>query len=729
MIGIRWIDFDHIPDRLSGLIDLSYNLWSSWHPEAWLLFKNLNRQGWKESIHNPVRMLQELPPELLEAAASNVEYTTHYDAVIAKFQRYMLAKNQWFDEYYPEHQHHKIAYFSAEYGLQHSLPLYAGGLGFLAGDHLKECSDIGIPLVAVGFMYADGYLHQRIRNDGWQEDVEEKLDKDNAPVKRVLGRDGTQLILQIPFVAPQIQFALWRVDIGRVILYLIDTEIEQNPPNLRNISSRLYNSNNEMRLLQEVVLGIGGTHALKMLGIKYSAVHLNEGHAAFALIEQYRQRIEEGMTPEEAMARVYSTTLFTTHTPVPAGHDKFPHWMIDKYLNAYYAGMHMSRDEFLHLGQHADDPPETFNMAAFCLRMAAHANGVSAKHGEVARRMWHFLWPESNIKDIPIGSITNGVHIPTWINPRLVTLLDRYISPICPDWLDHHDKDYVWALIDRIPDAKLWDLHYALKIKLLNRILQFKRRDFMKYQADCANVVAGGALIDPNALTIGFARRFSTYKRADLIFQDLDRLKKILNNPWKPVQIIFAGKAHPADDEGKRILQRIYQYAQQPEFGGRIAFVEDYGEQIAKYLVQGVDVWMNNPVPPLEASGTSGMKAAVNGVLNFSIADGWWIEGYNGKNGWIFGNDHPNNDRNREDSSEMYNILENEIVPLYYDTGLDGIPHKWVAMMKESIKSNAPRFSSRRMVKEYMHKYYISTMLCENCNTFTDDNSLEELSK
>jgi starch phosphorylase len=559
--------------------------------------------------------------------------------------------------------------------------------------------------------------------------VEEKLDRDNAPVKRVLGRDGTQLILQVPFIAPQIHFALWRVDIGRVILYLIDTEIEQNPPHLRNISSRLYSSVNEMRLLQEVVLGIGGTHALKSLGVKYSAIHLNEGHAAFALIERYRQKIEEGLSPKEALQHVYSTSLFTTHTPVPAGHDRFPNWMIDKYLNAYYAGMHMSREEFLQKGHHIEDPPDTFNMAAFCLRMCAHGNGVSQKHGEVARRMWHFLWPENKLDEVPIGSVTNGVHIPTWINPRLVSLINRYISPICPDWFEHHDKEYVWALIDQVPDAKLWDLHYALKIKLINRILQFKRRDWMKYQADCANVVAGGALIDPNTLTIGFARRFSTYKRADLIFQDLDRLKKILNNPWKPVQIIFAGKAHPADDEGKRILQRIYQYAQQPEFGGRIAFVEDYGEQIAKYLVQGVDVWMNNPVPPLEASGTSGMKAAVNGVLNFSIADGWWIEGYNGKNGWIFGRDHANGDRNWEDASEMYSLLENEIVPLYYDTGLDGIPHKWVAMMKESIKSNAPRFSSRRMVKEYMHKYYISTLSCVECNAFIDDNAIEAVSQ
>lgn len=721
MIGIRWIDFDHIPDRLSGLIDLSYNLWSSWHPEAWLLFKNLNRQGWKESIHNPVMMMQQLPAGELETAAKNAEYTNHYDAVIAKFQRYMLAKNQWFAEYYPEHKQHKIAYFSAEYGLQHSLPLYAGGLGFLAGDHLKECSDLGIPLVAIGFMYSDGYLHQRVRNDGWQEDVEEKLDRDNAPVKRVLSRSGGQLILEVPFIAPQIHFALWRVDIGRVILYLIDTEIEQNPPHLRSISSRLYSSNHEMRLLQEIVLGIGGTYALKSLGVKYSAIHLNEGHAAFAMIESYRQKIEDGLSPEDANRHVYNTTLFTTHTPVAAGHDKFPFWMLDKYFNQYYPEMHLSREEFLNAGHHEEDPPDTFNMAAFCLRMSAYSNGVSEKHGEVARRMWHFLWPDRKLEEVPIGHVTNGVHIPTWINPRLITLINRYISPICPDWFDHHDKEYVWALIDRVPDAKLWELHYALKIKLINRILQFKRRDWMKYQADCANVVAGGALIDPNTLTIGFARRFSTYKRADLIFQDLDRLKKILNNPWRPVQIIFAGKAHPADDEGKRILQRIYQYAQQPEFGGRIAFVEDYGEQIAKYLVQGVDIWMNNPVPPLEASGTSGMKAAVNGVLNLSIGDGWWLEGYNGKNGWIFGKDNHAGNRDWEDAIELYNLLENEIVPLYYDTGLDGVPHGWVAMMKESIKSNAPRFSARRMVKEYMHTYYISTISCNECNVFIDE--------
>lgn len=723
MIGIRWIDFDHIPDRLSGLIDLSYNLWTSWHPEAWLLFKNLNRQGWKESIHNPVLMLQQISAEELLEASSNPEYTNHYDAVIAKYQRYMLAKNQWFDEYHSDSQQLKIAYFSAEYGLQHSLPLYAGGLGFLAGDHLKECSDLGIPLVAVGFMYSDGYLHQRIRNDGWQEDVEEELDRDKAPIKRVLSRENTQLILQVPFITPQINFALWRVDIGRVILYLIDTEIEQNSPDFRSISSRLYSSNNEMRLLQEIVLGIGGTHALKKLGVNFSSIHLNEGHAAFALIEWYRQKVHDGMEPKKALRQVYETTLFTTHTPVPAGHDKFPHWMIDKYFSQYYSEMNMNRDDFLKSGNHPEDSNDMFNMTAFCLRMSQLSNGVSKKHGEVARRMWNFLWPESRLEDVPIGHITNGVHIPTWINPRLVLLIDRYISPICSDWFAHLDKEYVWALIDKVPDAKLWSLHYALKIKLINRILQFKRRDWMKYQADCANVVAGGALIDTNALTIGFARRFSTYKRADLIFHDLDRLKKILNNPWRPVQIIFAGKAHPADDDGKRILQRIYQYAQQPEFGGRIAFVEDYGEQIAKYLVQGVDIWMNNPIPPQEASGTSGMKAAVNGVLNLSIADGWWLEGYNGKNGWIFGKDRSNNNNNMDwdDAQELYNLLENEIIPLYYDIGLDGIPDKWVAMMKESIKSNAPRFSSRRMVKEYMHTYYVSMMSHYDRGGFMED--------
>lgn len=710
MIGIRWIDFDHIPDRLSGLIDLSYNLWSSWHPEAQLLFKNLNRQGWKESIHNPVLMLQQMPADHLRESSETDEYTNRYDAVIAKFQRYMLAKNRWFGEYYPELQKHKIAYFSAEYGLQHSLPFYAGGLGFLAGDHLKECSDLGVPVVAIGFMYSDGYLHQRIRNDGWQEDIEEKLDRDNAPIKRVMNREGDQLILQVPYITPEIRFALWRVDIGRVILYLIDTEIEENPPHLRSISSRLYSSNNEMRLLQEIVLGVGGTHALEYLNINYSAIHLNEGHAAFALIERFRQMTRDGRSAEEALRLVRETALFTTHTPVPAGHDKFPVWMVDKYFSQYYTTLALNREDFLKAGYHEEDPHDHFNMAAFCLRMSGYANGVSRKHGEVARRMWHFLWPDMRLEDIPIGSVTNGVHSPTWINPKLVQLINRYLSPICPDWFEHHDKDFVWALIDQVPDEKLWELHYSLKIKLINRILQFKRLDWMKYQADCANVVAGGALIDPNTLTIGFARRFSTYKRADLIFEDLDRLKRILNNPWKPVQIIFAGKAHPADDAGKRILQRIYQYAQQPEFGGRIAFVEDYGEQIAKYLVQGVDVWLNNPVPPQEASGTSGMKAAANGVINLSIGDGWWLEGYNGKNGWMFGNENREGDNRWEDAVALYSILEEEVVPLYYDAGLDGIPHGWVRMMKETIKSNAPLFSARRMVKEYVHKYYVPAM-------------------
>ncbi len=698
--------FPDVPERISGLGELAYNLWWSWHPAARMLFKLLDRQAWKASGHNPVKMLRDLPGKILESAASDADYLHHYDVVVSRFRKEMSSKGGWFPDNTSNAGSHIIAYFSAEYGLHHSLPFYAGGLGFLAGDHLKECSDLGVPLVAVGFMYPEGYLRQRIRVDGWQENIDEILDRDAAPIIRVLDTQGKQLVIRVPFIDPPIHVAVWKVSVGRIPLYLMDTDIDQNDPWNRGISAHLYTGDIEQRLRQEIVLGIGGREVLDTLGIRHSVLHLNEGHPAFAMLERIRERLEGGMKYEEAARQVRDTTIFTTHTPVPAGHDVFSFQLMDKYFGKYYPLLGINRDTFLSLGTHPENPGAGFNMTAFALRMSAYHNAVSKRHGEVARRMWLSLWPGVQEDKVPIDSITNGVHVPTWVEPKMELLFNKYIGP---EWLADHDDPATWELVDDIPDGELWQTHYWLKLKLINVIREQVRRRWVNDRVSPTSVVAGGTLLDPSALTMGFARRFAAYKRADLIFTDLERLKKLLNNPWHPVQIIFAGKAHPADDMGKRILQRVFTFAQSPDLGGRIAFVENYDEQLAQYMVHGVDIWLNNPLPPMEASGTSGMKASLNGVPHLSILDGWWIEGYNGRNGWAFGAEGGES-RDARDAEELYTILEKKVVPLFYRVDENGIPREWVKVMKEAMKSVAPQFCARRMVKEYGQKFYQNTL-------------------
>jgi starch phosphorylase len=701
-----------IPERIHGLADLAYNLWWSWHPEVRILFKQINPHAWRESIHNPVKMLQDIPDSFFRKVASNPEYLRRYDISMDRFSRYMKNRNGWFSEKYPSSRALTIAYFSAEYGLHHSLPFYAGGLGFLAGDHLKECSDLGVPMVAVGFMYSQGYLHQRILPDGWQDNFWENLDRDAAPVSRVMAPSGEQLVIEVPHITPPIYVAVWRADIGKVPLFLLDTDIPENSQANRAIASRLYTGDSEQRLVQEIVLGIGGRKVLSELGVDFSAVHLNEGHSAFALLERIRELVEDGLSFSDALYRVRGTSIFTTHTPLAAGNDIFPLSLIDKYFSSYYPALGTDRLEFFELGRNPTDPPGGFNMAACAFKLTAFHNAVSRRHCGVTRQLWRQLWPDLPEKKTPIDYITNGVHIPTWLNPRMERLLSTAISPVCPHWQYEHDNPELWELVDEIPDKELWALHLWLKAKLFNRIRERKRQRWASLLKEPINLVADGLMLNPSVLTIGFARRFSAYKRADLIFHDTDRLKRIVTNRWLPVQIVFAGKAHPNDTEGKEILRRIYRHALDPGFGGRIAFVEDYGEQTAQYLVHGVDVWLNNPLPPMEACGTSGMKAALNGVLNCSIRDGWWLEAYNGKNGWAFGGESWSPERNAQDAAELYYLLEKEIIPLYYSASLDSIPHGWVQMMKESIKSIAPVFSSRRMVKEYVDRYYPSLLTC-----------------
>jgi starch phosphorylase len=700
--------FPHIPPRLSGLAEIAENLWWGWHPAARMLFKMLNRQVWKESIHNPDKMLRELPAETLLAAAADSDYLRHYDLVYSQFRHYLehsecsiLPRDCLGDD-------HHIAYFSAEYGLHHSLPFYAGGLGFLAGDHIKECSDLGIPLVAVGFMYPEGYVKQHIRDDGWQEGVSQSLDREAAAINRVLDDDGKPLQVQVPLIEPAIFVSVWRVAVGRISLYLLDTDIDDNLPRNRSITSRLYTGDLEQRLRQEIVLGIGGSEVLQKMGIGHSVLHLNEGHAAFSILEKIRDQMEQGATFDQARQQVRDTTIFTTHTPVPAGHDVFSFSLIEKYFRNFWSSLGLDREGFLRLGVHPDQPESGFNMTAMALRLTSHRNGVSRKHGEVASHMWRNLWPHVEPAANPIEYVTNGVHFPTWIEPKMELLFNRFLAT---DWLDDHDNAYLWELVEEIPDDELWKTHNWLKIKLLNVIRDRSRIRWSKENAHITLALTGGALLDPNVLTIGFARRFATYKRADLIFQDQERLRKILCNRWQPVQIIFAGKAHPADEPGKMVLQRIFNAAKNPVFCGRIAFVEDYGEQFAQYLVHGVDVWLNNPVPPMEACGTSGMKASLNGVPNLSILDGWWLEGFTGHNGWAFGGEFTEGqDRTDDDARAIYRLLEEEIVPLYYRVDDDGIPHDWVRIMKNAIKTTGARFSARRMVKEYAAKFYAKAL-------------------
>ncbi|MDD1757539.1 MAG: alpha-glucan family phosphorylase [Methanotrichaceae archaeon] len=600
-----------LPPELSGLADLAMNLWWSWHPAVIKLFQKIGHLEWEESGHNPIKLLRDLPKEVLESIAEDSYFLRDYQAALSRFNEAMETKVGWFTENVEVSGSLPIAYFSAEYGLHHCLPFYAGGLGFLAGDYLKECNDLAVPLVAIGFMYPEGYLLQRIRSDGWQENVDERLDRDVAPIKRVLNEDGKQLIIKVPFIDPPVHIAIWKTAVGHIPLYLLDTDIDGNDPWNRGISAHLYVGDIEQRLRQEIVLGIGGSEVLETLGIEHSVMHLNEGHPAFALLERIRKKVQDGISYEEAARRVRATSVFTTHTPVPAGHDVFPVYLMDKYFSNYYPTLGLNRDAFHQLGYNPVDPNSGFNMTALALRMSGYHNGVSRKHGEIAHQMWQSLWPTQGKNKTQINYITNGVHVPTWIEPTLELLFNKYLGT---EWLADHDNPAIWALIEDIPDQELWQIHQHLKSELIDYIRERARKRWFEDRVDSANLIAGGTLLNPSALTIGFARRFAPYKRADLIFYDQERLKRLLNNSRKPLQIIFAGKAHPADDYGKRILQKVFNFAHDPNMGGRIAFIEDYGELLAQYMVHGVDLWLNNPLPPNEACGTSGMKASLNGI-------------------------------------------------------------------------------------------------------------------
>jgi starch phosphorylase len=699
--------FPNLPPRIAKLGDLAYNLWWSWHPEGRELFIMLGgRAAWSRNGHNPVKMMHELDDGVLKLASLDPRFLRYYDAVMARFEGDMDPTSGWFCNSVADPRENTVAYFSAEYGLHHALPVYAGGLGFLAGDYLKECSDLGVPSVGVGFMYPEGYLLQRVTPDGWQAGACERLDRENAPVRRLRDEDGDPLLVEIPLLDGEIYVEVWKVQVGRTDLYLMDTSVDANDPWNRSISDKLYTGDNEQRLRQEIVLGIGGVRVLKALGIEPSVVHLNEGHPAFAILERVRERIERGMSLAEAEEEVRKTTVFTTHTPVPAGHDKFSFALMEKYFGSYLRRLGMSRDDFFRLGIDPRDPATGFNMTAFALRMAAHRNCVSKRHQEVTVQMWRHLWPTHSDEEIPIDYVTNGIHVPTWIDRKLGNdIFNRYLGR---DWLEKHDNPFIWELIDEIPDEVIWKQHGRMKRALINKIKDRARMKWRDPESDSRTIMAFGTLLDPQALTLGFARRFASYKRATLLLRDAERLRNILTDPQRPVQIVFAGKAHPDDQQSKLLLQQVFNAAADKRFEGRIAFVEDYDQYLAQYLVHGVDVWVNNPRPPMEASGTSGMKASLNGVPQLSVFDGWWFEGYNGKHGWGFeGAEGASDDvRDDQDAEALYEILEKEVIPLYYRVDDKGVPRGWVKVMKEAIRVTGPNFTSRRMVKEYTEKFY-----------------------
>jgi starch phosphorylase len=701
MSAVRW----KVPERIGRLDELASNLWWSWHPRGRQVFRAMDYVLWRVGGHNPVRQLREISPERLQRVAVNGEFLQLYDSVMAEFDADMTTKDTWFDVNYPGLLGGPVAYFSMEFAIHNSLPIYAGGLGVLAGDTCKEVSDLGLPFVGVGFMYPQGYFHQRISSAGAQEEMYKQLDFDEAPVSPVLDADGRRLVVKVGLQEGSISVAVWQVRVGRVSVYLLDTNVEDNSPEERWLSSRLYVSDQEVRLQQEIVLGMGGVRALRAMGIKPAIWHINEGHTAFLVLERIREWMEQGVTFTEAARQVASTAVFTTHTPIAAGHDVFHVGLVEKYLDPYCRSLGIDHKELLALGQQFGPQDQGFNMAVLALRTSNHRYGVSRQHGSVARSMWgSSLWPGAEESDVPIGHITNGVHVPTWLAPEMHAVFRKYIAD---DWLERQDEGGLWARVYDIPDGELWRVRRLLRHKLMGAILEAAQRSWAKGEVESRHLVAIGALLHPDLLTVGFVKRFAEYKRPTLIFQDIERLKRLVNDPLRPVQIIFAGKSHPADLASKHLVQRVFNLAADRDFRGRIAFVEDYDMHLAHFLVQGVDVWLNNPRRLLEACGTSGMKASINGVLHLSVRDGWWDEGYNGSNGWAIG---PSlkpaawEEEDRLDADAIYTILERDIVPMFYTRDEKGVPVHWVRMAKEAIRSVMPDFCARRMKKEYCER-------------------------
>ena len=677
---------------------------------------------WEKCGKNPVKFLKQVSQDRLEAVSKDLIFLHEYDKCVENFEDYMNSKDTWFANKYPDNKDDLIAYFSAEYGLDETIPIYSGGLGILSGDHLKSASDLGIPLVAVGLLYKNGYFHQKINGNGEQETEYHDIDLHDLPINPVKNENGDDLIIYLKFPKRRIYLKVWQINVGRVKLYLLDSDIEKNNPEDRDVTLRLYGGDQEMRIRQEIVLGMGGVNLLtRALKLEPTVYHMNEGHSSFLILELIKNVIKEKQVSfDVARDIVSSQTVFTTHTPVPAGNDIFPISLVEKYFKDFWPRLTISREEFLKLGMKPCEELENgFNMGILALKVAGKKNGVSKLHGAVSRELFADVWPEIAANESPIDYVTNGIHTCSWLAPSLKQLYNKYLIPY---WQDKIQYDYVWEKVRNIPDDKLWNVHQARKEKLLSivkdNVTERLRRSGYNYE----DINAITSKINPNALTIGFARRFATYKRATLIFKDLERITQILNNADRPVQLIFAGKAHPADKQGQDLIKFIHDVSMMPQFKGKIFLLENYNIAMSRYLISGVDVWLNNPRRPMEASGTSGQKASVNGVVNFSVLDGWWAEGYNQKNGWRIGfnSDYESYEaQDVTDSQNIYETLEQKIIPAYYNKDKNGISKEWMDYMKESIVSTGGKYSTSRMLSDYTSKFYIP--LCNLHNKYYKD--------
>lgn len=711
-----------LPDRIKKLATVAGNLWWTWNTDFLKLFKQIDGDLWETVGKNPVKFLRLVSQDRLESAAKDSNFLRDYDRIVENFEDYMNSKNTWFKKNYPDNSNDLIAYFSAEYGLDQILSIYSGGLGVLSGDHLKSASDLGIPLVAVGLLYKNGFFHQKINGYGQQQEEYKQNDVDSLPIHPVKDVEGKDLLVYVNLPKKRLYLKVWQINVGRIKLYLMDSDIEANIPEYRGITSTLYGGNQETRIQQEIVLGMAGVSLLKVLGLNPTVYHMNEGHSAFLILELMKNIIKEKQVSFEiAQEIVSSKTVFTTHTPVPAGNDIFPLYLVEEYFRDYWNRFSITKEEFFKLGMKpgADLSNTGFNMGILALKFAGKKNGVSKLHGAVSRELFSEVWPNISSNEAPISYVTNGIHTCTWLAPNLKRLYNEYLKPY---WQDDIQSDTTWKKIADIPNEELWKEHRDRKIKLLSMVKEnvttrLKREGY--HYEEINQIVSK---LNPDALTIGFSRRFATYKRATLIFRDLERITEILNNENRPVQIIFAGKAHPSDGQGKDLIKYIHEISMKPQFKGKIFLLENYNMAVSKLLVSGVDVWLNNPRRPMEASGTSGQKAAVNGVINFSVLDGWWAEGYNQKNGWTIGSnaEYPSYEEQDEaDSESLYQTLENKIIPAYYEKDENGISAKWMDIMKNSIMSNAGRYSTARMLIDYTNKFYIP--LCNLYNQYYKD--------
>ncbi|MBR3325335.1 MAG: alpha-glucan family phosphorylase [Clostridia bacterium] len=707
-----------LPTRINKLYDISYNLWWSWNTEFLKLFKELDCDLWESCGKNPIKFLQLVAQDTLELATNNSDFLKRYDKIATDFEDYINAKHTWFSKNYPDNRNDVIAYFSAEYGLDETIAIYSGGLGILSGDHLKSASDMGIPLVGVGMLYKHGYFHQTINGYGEQQTEYKDVDLSELPVKTVKNVDGSDLLINIKIVKTKIKLKVWQLNVGRVKLFLLDSDINENPEEYRDITTTLYGGDQEMRIKQEIVLGMGGVNLLRMMGIKPTIYHMNEGHSSFLVLELIKDIMKEKeVSFEVAKDIVSSKTVFTTHTPVPAGNDIFSVDLVEKYFDRYWERYGIDKERFLRLGMRPEDDMNCgFNMGILALKIAGNKNGVSKLHGAVSRELFGDIWSNIPSNESPIGYVTNGVHTCTWLAPSLKILYNKYLKPY---WQDSIQDDETWEDIKKVPNEELWKEHQLRKIKLLELVKKSTTERLRRYNYSYDEIENMTEKLDPNVLTIGFSRRFATYKRATLIFRDLERITKIFNEKDMPLQIIFAGKAHPIDQEGKDLIKFIHELSLKPQFKGKIFILENYNMGMSRYLVSGVDVWLNNPRRPMEASGTSGQKAAVNGVINFSVLDGWWAEAYNQKNGWKIGNNSEYQSYEEQDdldAQSMYETLENKIVPTYYNKNEKGYSEEWLNIMKNCIMTNAGRYSTSRMLEDYLNEMYIP--LCNLHNKY-----------